>query len=456
MYELTALFAYKLIFMAELAATFMFYAARLKKRANFAWRCVGALALCMGAAAAFPVAAYGALYSSFMFLCLFAVAVGAFCLCYNESFVNLLFCGISAYTTRHLAFQMFSIVYAGGSVLSSAILDDRNENVMFNLYGNQSLESGVFSRESVFWATIYLAVYISVYAVVLALFGKKFWAAKDFRIKNNSLFALSGPVLFADIFLHAVLVNITENYNPLYTVLMYVYNILSCIFIFYLQSSLVDMKKIKQDLFVVSALLRQEREQYERTKENIELINLKCHDMKHQISRSVAAKGEYVKDITDLINIYDTSVKTGNEDLDVILTEKSLKCHREQITFTCIADGAKLEFMDVTDIYGLFGNLIDNAMEAVQKLADESRKIIELHVHMQMNMLAVNLQNCYDGEIAFGKNGLPETTKDNKEYHGLGMKSVQMIVDKYDGDMALSANNGVFNVKILLSVPQSN
>ena len=178
--------------------------------------------------------------------------------------------------------------------------------------------------------------------------------------------------------------------------------------------------------------------------------------MKHQISRSVAAKGEYVKDITDLINIYDTSVKTGNEDLDVILTEKSLKCHSEQITFTCIADGAKLEFMDVTDIYGLFGNLIDNAMEAVQKLADESRKIIELHVHMQMNMLAVNLQNCYDGEIAFGKNGLPETTKDNKEYHGLGMKSVQMIVDKYDGDMALSANNGVFNVKILLSVPQSN
>ncbi len=454
MFRFTALSAYKLVFMVELLIAFFIYALKLRRRKRFALRAVGAVAICLAAAFLFPVGKYNALYSSFMFLCLFAVSVAAFCMCFDEPFVSVLFCGIAAYTTRHLAFQVYSMVYSSASVLFSSILDTRNENGIFNIYGDEVIGASVVNPGSVFWALIYTAIYISVYAVILAIYGRRLWATKDFKIRNVSLMALSGLVLLADIILHSVLVNITENYNPLYTILMYVYNILCCIFTFYMQFSLIDMKKIEKDLSVVEHLLLQEREQYERTKENIELINLKCHDMKYQIRRGLEnADGEYIREITELISIYDSSVKTGNEDLDVILTEKSLKCRHEQITFTCMADGEKLGFMDKTDIYGLFGNLVDNAVEAVLKLTDENKKIIELSVHGENNMLAINVHNYYDGDIVFGNDGLLRTTKRDAAFHGFGMKSIRMIVDKYNGDLAFSAKDGVFNVKILLIAP---
>ena len=71
-----------------------------------------------------------------------------------------------------------------------------------------------------------------------------------------------------------------------------------------------------------------------------------------------------------MISIYDSMLKTGNEALDVIFAEKSLVCRKNDIKLNCMIDGAKLSFMENTDIYALFGNLMDNAIEAIEKLKD--------------------------------------------------------------------------------------
>ena len=109
--------------------------------------------------------------------------------------------------------------------------------------------------------------------------------------------------------------------------------------------------------------------------ENVDLINRKCHDLKHQIAalRRISDRREREESIQALeqsVMIYDSVVKTGNDILDTVLTEKSLLCESRGITLTCVADGDCLDFMDGVDIYTIFGNALDNAIESVTPLDD--------------------------------------------------------------------------------------
>ncbi len=70
--------------------------------------------------------------------------------------------------------------------------------------------------------------------------------------------------------------------------------------------------------------------------------------------------------------------KTGNEILDTLLSEKSLICEARDITMHCVIDGKKL--LDSIDIYALFGNAIDNAIECVEKFSEKEMRFIDICV----------------------------------------------------------------------------
>ena len=74
------------------------------------------------------------------------------------------------------------------------------------------------------------------------------------------------------------------------------------------------------------------------------------------------------------MQIYSAIVRTGNEILDTILTEKSLICENSGIHISCVADGSLLAFMNPVDLYTLFGNALDNAIEAVRKLESKEKE----------------------------------------------------------------------------------
>lgn len=101
--------------------------------------------------------------------------------------------------------------------------------------------------------------------------------------------------------------------------------ILNCAFILAFLLDMTDKDRANTQLLVMKDIMRREKEQYEFTKENIELINLKCHDLKHQIhALRENASEPYIKKIEDAVMFYSAAAKTGNDVLDVILTEKSL------------------------------------------------------------------------------------------------------------------------------------
>ena len=442
-----SLSVYKIIFMAELLAAEFLFTFHLRKRNYFALRFALTSVLCMLAAVFFPVLRFDAIYSSVLFLCLLCFSLAGLQLCYKEKPLNIVYCAIAAYTVRHFSFQLFSLYIT--------LVDGTNTSIS-GIY-NGTAETLVFDGPFFLSLFAFAACYFIVYTLFYTVFGRRIGKNRTLEIRNPYLMILVLIILLVDILLNAVAVynSVEENFlngAVFYTnvIILYLYNMLCCLFTLFIQFSMIDMTKLKKDLEIANHLWQQQREQYEISKENIDLINLKCHDLKYRIRQ--IAQGidtEAVREIENVIAIYDSLIKTGNEALDVIFTEKSLICRKNNVKLNCMVDGAHLSFMDKTDIYVLFGNLVDNAFEAVQKLDDVDRRIISMNVCAANRVLAINVSNYYDGEIVLRPDGLPATTKKDGNLHGLGMKSICLIVERYDGNIDFAAENGIFTVDIV-------
>ena len=225
--------------------------------------------------------------------------------------------------------------------------------------------------------------------------------------------------------------------------------------ILYLQNELFRKSSMKQELDLVNLLLQKEQEQYRLSKENIAIINQKCHDLKHQIRaiRKVTDedRDQYLKEVEESISIYESIVQTGNEVLDTILTEKSLYCREKGITISCVADGKLLQFINPMDLYSLFGNALDNSIEAVEQFEEEEKRQIDVLIHRQQKFLVVNIINPSKDVLAL-ENEMPITTKRDKNLHGFGLRSMKYIVKKYDGFFNITQEDGCFSLKFLFPI----
>lgn len=214
--------------------------------------------------------------------------------------------------------------------------------------------------------------------------------------------------------------------------------------------------RIRKELEAVQNVLQNQYVQYKQSRESIELINYKYHDLKHQIAflrqeSDPEKRNEFLNRMEDEIKQYEAQNKTGNKVLDTVLTTKSLYCAKHDITFTCVADGTLLSFMDVMDICSIFGNALDNAIECEMKIADKEKRLIHVTVTKQKNFLLLRFENYCEEKLQY-KEGKLITTKKEKEFHGYGIKSIRYTVDKYDGAVSIDTDNNWFDMKILIPV----
>ena len=135
----------------------------------------------------------------------------------------------------------------------------------------------------------------------------------------------------------------------------------------------------------------------------------------------------------------------------MILTEKSLICEKNQISLTCMVDGSGFSAFQSADLYSMFGNILDNAIESVIQLEDPERRAIGLTVTSSGNMLLIHTENYFDHPIIM-HNGLPVTTKEDNRFHGFGMKSVQLLVRRYNGTLSVDTDGDIFNLNIMVPI----
>ncbi|HIW03805.1 MAG TPA: GHKL domain-containing protein [Firmicutes bacterium] len=459
MYELTTLYLYKVVFSAELMIAELMLGGHLVRRQYFALRYGISCVLMAGVAFAIPVLAYNALYCSAIFLVLFALSVVAMKFCYAENGAVIIFCGIAAYSVQHIAYQLFDLAmlpigeFFGGAASPGGIYGSGNVMslpIIVYAFG-EFADVGIYAFAAFITYGVYVFVYFAVYAVSSRLLGPLLKKLRSIRLEKTGMLLFTAAFTVFNIFVSAVATYAgASSLSIIFYIMLGAYNICCCAFVLFVMMEAILRRQFQKEYTAATYLWHKDREQYKLLKENIELINLKCHDLKHQIhliGRSNSVGADAIADMEKVISIYDSGVRTGNEALDVILTEKSLYCNDKRIRLYCIADGNALGFVENADLYSLFGNIIDNALEAVEKLGSDKR-FIKLFVGIKNEFPVIRLFNYFEGELSFA-NGLPVTTKGNDGFHGYGMKSVRRICDKYDADMEINAHDGMFILGIV-------
>lgn len=209
----------------------------------------------------------------------------------------------------------------------------------------------------------------------------------------------------------------------------------------------------RRELDAIKNILQNQYVQYRQSRESIDVINRKYHDLKHQIAvlraeEDPARRSAFLDQMEEEIQHYEAQNKTGNSVLDTVLTGKCLYCAKHQIKLTCVADGARLSFMDVMDICTLFGNALDNAIECELSIPDKEKRLIHLEVYTKKDFLVIRCENYCPAPPVF-QDGLPMTTKADREYHGYGLKSMRYTAQKYGGTMTVQAKDEWFQLTLL-------
>jgi sensor histidine kinase regulating citrate/malate metabolism len=220
-----------------------------------------------------------------------------------------------------------------------------------------------------------------------------------------------------------------------------------------MQFGIVVLERTRRKADYLSEVLALERKQYKISKETIDLINIKCHDIKHQLNEfRKNIDEESYKELERSASIYESVYHTGLEPLDIVLTEKTFQCESKQIQMNCFADGKLISFMEENDVYSLFGNALSNAIESLEGVAEEKR-YISVRISRHKDLVIIHIENYFDGELSF-KDSLPVTKRDTK-FHGYGVKSMERIALKYGGEMSVMTENNVFNLDIVIPIPET-
>ena len=220
---------------------------------------------------------------------------------------------------------------------------------------------------------------------------------------------------------------------------------------FYIQRMQAQAQK---ELTALQTILESQYAQYLLSRETIEMINRKYHDIKHLIAVLRAEPDAQVRErwlnaMEADIRAYEIQNKTGNRVLDTVLTGKSLYCQNQGIELLVVADGKLLSFMDVADICTVFGNALDNAIECELKIPDPSKRIIRLVLSAQKQFLLLKVENYCPFHTDF-RDGLPATTKEDPSNHGFGLKSIRHTAQKYGGSITAAIEDDWFVLKMLI------
>jgi hypothetical protein len=412
-------------FFFELLVSVLLFARGLARRPWFAARAVASVAGLIAVSSAWGASVPATMWTSMArFVVLMALAGAAIGLCWRLRARQAVFYLVVAAVMQHVAFRGARIVTA----LAQQVAPD------------------------VPWleAVVYPVALVPFFALGYVLFARPIRDESTEGIGHGSiLLLLAGMLISVNVFTH-VFDELSTGQTFGLDAAYFLLDLVTCVFLLALTKEIVHRQSAEQDSAIMRHLLHQQKTQLESSKETIELINVKTHDLKKQIARlGDRIPQDEVDELRELVGIYDAVTRTGNEALDVLLAEKVLLCETRGIQFDRLVDGSALDPMKPGDVYALLGNALDNAMEAVADVSDPGRRYIALRVRRSRGLVAVHVENAYAGERTF-VDGLPVTTKADTRYHGFGMRSIRMICEKYDGHLSVAARDGVFSLTVLL------
>ena len=294
------------------------------------------------------------------------------------------------------------------------------------------------------WA-IFFGFHLLSIVLLAALFTPKNRLVHNRRTTRNVIILSIATVTLVNILI--CVSRVYEGESPMLNIVTKVLYVGFSFTILTICAGIFSQSEQEEQIGILHQLWRQDRAQFESVKANMDVINMKCHDLKHILDK-IEGKltGEEAASLREAIQFYDANIKTGNEVLDVVLCEKAMTCQKSGISFSCMADGEKLDFLTPVQTYTLFGNIIDNAVEAVKPLPLEER-VISLSCREEGDVLVIEESNYFSGGLKLD-HGLPATSKGDSSRHGFGTKSIQYIAAQHGGTMDIRVADNMFFLTI--------
>ena len=293
-------FNYRVIFILELIIAMSISSLQLKKRSHVAKRVAVSVVILVAISGVLHLPVSNSISFILMFLLLFALMLSCSYLCFDEPIYNILFCGITAYTTQHIAFSTYNFIMTISGLSN---------------YGDIYSEEG-FTNINLISVLVYMLIYCLVYWMLWIFMSYLLNGEEDFDIGSGyTKLLLVFVIVLVDVVLNAVLVHgLGENRlpNKVYIVI-YVQGILCCLLALAIHFTLLWGQQEKREAARIKELWNTDRMVYERMQENIDLVNIKCHDLKYQIREIREGNTEYddesLRELEDAIAIYSCKVK---------------------------------------------------------------------------------------------------------------------------------------------------
>lgn len=413
-------------FFLELFFALLILLHRSKKRKYFWLRAIGCIAV------SFPTFYMPMLYLgsfNYTFLIIMILVFLSSIFLYQESIPTLFFSTIASWGIQHCYWNLMSVVF--------------------------DLVPGVSSWSKLQIQLVDIPGIIVIYLFFFLAFHK-LKIRPEFRKEQVFSFAFATIMMLATMSLSQSIKqwNIAIRFYSFFLALL---SLIIMIGYPYLVNLIVKERNLANEKKNLENMLALQAEQQQLSKQTTDVLNMKFHDMKNQLlsMKSMDEKNRIktADEIEKSIDIYSDIARTGNEAMDIVITQKSLLCSSKKIRFTYILDGSACRFMSSTDITSLYGNIIDNAIEACEKEEGDFR-LIKLKTCRQDGFLLIQEENYCHNPVSFGKDGLPLSNKADRNLHGFGTKSIRYIVEKYSGQLNLRQEDGVFYLSLLIPVPE--
>lgn len=323
--------------------------------------------------------------------------------------------------------------------------------------------SGIYNISKPIDANIVL-IEVFIYKIILfLLLYTIFFLIKKFYTLKKTLTLL----IFIPIFTNALSLLMTFRYKAVnnnsnieLVIMLFLVSVSNIIFYIILKIS-SNIEKIKSDNKILVDNILKEYDYYLKVYREQSKVKEIYHDIKnHMICIRDMCENNDINNILNYIDKLELGLKkhknkdcnfnTGNMILDSILKNKYSLCKDKGIKFYASMDFSKSGYMDMTDICIIFSNIIDNAIEACEKI--KSKKLLkEIKIESKYieDFLVIKIENTKENQIILKKNKLI-TSKKNKYVHGIGLKNVHNVVKKYFGEVVIEHCENKFILKIMI------
>lgn len=251
-------------------------------------------------------------------------------------------------------------------------------------------------------------------------------------------------------------------YNPTfaalsgYLVLLYGFLLLFLIFFERYAASSQELESRRMQELASDYLLRNLRTR-EAGEADLRALH---HDMKNHLLaiQELAREGAcgsietYIQKLMAQSSGYEKRVRTGSELLDGLLGQKLREAEEAQITWSVALDFRPAAFVSDMDLCTIFGNAMDNALEACGKVEPPGERFLRLRSDVAAGCLFITLQNSYAGTVKF-RGGVPVTTKQCANLHGFGVSNIRRAMEPYGGEVRMETEQQVFTLTLIFPLP---